>query len=738
MSDVRSRFRVGAIVFVKANLVLHAGDLGRLFGSKACAMWLPGRVNHCKTKTSKSGRAMRYVTCCFFLGGHQEKIKEVGIQATKIRPPVGSFYPENIAPLNVEALLAADDPMGAPTPTQLSQELDEALSSLPMPLPNDPGQNTNPRRVSEPPAPSALECHGVTWAYDKDADNLDCNGPTPYRAWGFRDAFGNTYAEDSDTTGIDDHFDYFQLMMPPGAIRNILNLTNEQLSCFNRRLLDWEELIAFLGVVILGTRFDFQDRRSLWSTERVSRFQNPPDFARTGISRNRFDEVWRCLRFSAQPCIRPEHVSAEDYRWMLVDDFVDHINTYRAKYFTPSNDLCADESVVRWYGLGGHWINTGLPFYVALDRKPEDGCEIQNVCDGDSGIMLQLHLVKSAKSVTRLAEDPTINHGTYVLKKLISPWANTQRCVFADSYFASVQTAQELFKMGMRFTGVVKTATRGFPYAHLSSLQFGGKGEWRGLHHKGNGTLQDPDLTAFAWVDRDRRYFISTHSNLREAVPLQRTRWRQLNPDTNEEPVRQTISIKQPQCSKRYYDRCGMIDRHNRTRQDDLRLERKYQTHDWSKRVNLSILGMVVVDAYLARKACVGVSESPHEFFSKLAEQMIDHGRVTRAQRQVLQEAEATIQAGGSARKRPASAPISSGIGPHLTPNKKKRSPDKDGKISTYGKQQRCSCCSMKTTWVCSECYLRDDKIVSICHTRHRFKCWEDHVKHHHEVFQGV
>ena len=164
-----------------------------------------------------------------------------------------------------------------------------------------------------------------------------------------------------------------------------------------------------------------------------------------------------------------------------------------------------------------------------------------------------------------------------------------------------MQTAQELYKIGLRFTGVVKTVTKGFPYAHLSSLQFGGKGEWKGLHHKGNGTLADPDLVAFAWVDRDRRYFISSHSNLREAPPLQRMRWRQLNPDTNEEPVRQTISIKQPTCSKRYYERCGMIDHHNRTRQDDLKLERKYVTHDWSKRVNMSIFGMIVVDAYLAR-----------------------------------------------------------------------------------------------------------------------------------------
>ena len=225
MSDITSRFRIGAIVFVKANLILHAGDLGRQYGSKGSTMWIPGRVNHCDSKESKNGRTMRYVTCSFFLGGHQTKIKEVGIQATKIWPPEGCPYPENIIPLDVHAHLESNAP--TITPTQLSQELHEALSTFPLPT-----APPNPRRVSEQPnsARANLTLHGVSWEYNNDADNINCNGPSPYRAWGFRDSFGNTYAEESDTTCIDDHLDYFQLMMPPAAIRNILNLTNEQLN----------------------------------------------------------------------------------------------------------------------------------------------------------------------------------------------------------------------------------------------------------------------------------------------------------------------------------------------------------------------------------------------------------------------------------------------------------------------------------------------------------------------------
>ena len=45
--------------------------------------------------------------------------------------------------------------------------------------------------------------------------------------------------------------------------------------------------------------------------------------------------------------------------------------------------------------MGGYWINEGLPQYVAIYRKPENGYEIQKYSDGSAGIMIQLNLVKT-------------------------------------------------------------------------------------------------------------------------------------------------------------------------------------------------------------------------------------------------------------------------------------------------------------------------------------------------------
>jgi hypothetical protein len=40
-----------------------------------------------------------------------------------------------------------------------------------------------------------------------------------------------------------------------------------------------------------------------------------------------------------------------------------------------------------------------------MERKPENVCEIQNFCDRKSGIMLQLHVVKTCDADSKDIED---------------------------------------------------------------------------------------------------------------------------------------------------------------------------------------------------------------------------------------------------------------------------------------------------------------------------------------------
>ena len=76
----------------------------------------------------------------------------------------------------------------------------------------------------------------------------------------------------------------------------------------------------------------------------------------------------------------------------------------------------------RWYGIGGNWINADLTQYIAIDRKPENGCDIQNSADGFSGITAQLKLVKtSSEEYLHYPEEyDGLLHGTKVMINIFS------------------------------------------------------------------------------------------------------------------------------------------------------------------------------------------------------------------------------------------------------------------------------------------------------------------------------
>ncbi len=64
------------------------------------------------------------------------------------------------------------------------------------------------------------------------------------------------------------------------------------------------------------------------------------------------------------------------------------------------------------------------------------------------------------RSEAKGESDSQMLHGTAVARRQFAPWAGSHRVVCADSYFASVSTAEALIDMDLKFIGVVKTATK--------------------------------------------------------------------------------------------------------------------------------------------------------------------------------------------------------------------------------------------------------------------------------------
>ena len=81
-------------------------------------------------------------------------------------------------------------------------------------------------------------------------------------------------------------------------------------------------------------------------------------------------------------------------------------------------------------------------------------------------------------------------------------------------------------------------------------------------------------LIAAVWVDIERRYFISLTSSTSLGNFVVRRTWRQ----TEDGPKQVDMEIQQPKLVEKYYAACAKIDQHNRSRQHELKLERKIQT----------------------------------------------------------------------------------------------------------------------------------------------------------------
>ena len=96
-------------------------------------------------------------------------------------------------------------------------------------------------------------------------------------------------------------------------------------------------------------------------------------------------------------------------------------------------------------------------------------------------IHLKLANTSSEEDLHYSEEYEGLLHGTKVMLNILNPWLNKQRrVVSSDSYFALVQACDDLNKHGLRFIGVVKTATRGFCMVKMSEIEITQRGLWKG------------------------------------------------------------------------------------------------------------------------------------------------------------------------------------------------------------------------------------------------------------------
>ena len=216
------------------------------------------------------------------------------------------------------------------------------------------------------------------------------------------------------------------------------------------------------------------------------------------IPRERFGNLWNYLLV----CAKDNHGTKQNQPWSPVTELVEAFSSCREQNATPSETLCIEETMSRWYDLEGDWPIVGLPHYVSIDRKPESGFEIWTTCCGRSGIMILTKLVKGVSENKSIVEDERLNLSTAEALEMVRPWFNSGRVVIADPWFASVSTAIHLFTFGMKFIGIVRHSSSQYPKAESTSIVVSERGRYVPVVNRDEQSLCD--LDAVVWTDSDR------------------------------------------------------------------------------------------------------------------------------------------------------------------------------------------------------------------------------------------
>ena len=112
--------------------------------------------------------------------------------------------------------------------------------------------------------------------------------------------------------------DYFLAAFPFSQLRRLVSLTDENLLTKQKPLTSLSEIMKFIGIIILVTRFEFGERADLLSSTSSSKYIPATSFgSTTGMSRSRFDYLRRNLSFSNVHNSNDHAVSSSEVRWAL-------------------------------------------------------------------------------------------------------------------------------------------------------------------------------------------------------------------------------------------------------------------------------------------------------------------------------------------------------------------------------------------------------------------------------------
>ena len=381
--------------------------------------------------------------------------------------------------------------------------------------------------------------------------------------------------------------DVFEALMPVSK-EELLEIVRENSEELNDSR-SWYMWMIEAALTIIFGGSQFKEGTDLWATQNLG-LMPPPDFGRH-LSRDRFRRI---VRYWARGRIR-ERDRLLNNPWAQVDSWVKGFNDARLREIVAGSCVTPDEMMLEWKGKAGFG---GLPHLSFIKRKPQPlGTELKSLCEGTMGMCLYIEVQKGKLRMARKKWVPTLGATTACTLRLLENFKLNEigienpmkRCVFADSWFASVKTVLALRQhLGMHFTGPIKTAHSQFPLERmrftLSKLK---RGDFIVLECLGK------DMWAIGWHDHHYKCYVTTHGHTRPGKPAPKKR-------QDLEGRNVSKDVPRPHILAKYQEEMGHVDRHNQYRQGMLHLAKIWKTKRWQTRVQFELLGLTIVDAFLA------------------------------------------------------------------------------------------------------------------------------------------
>ncbi|CAG5033168.1 unnamed protein product [Parnassius apollo] len=275
------------------------------------------------------------------------------------------------------------------------------------------------------------------------------------------------------------------------------------------------------------------------------------------MSRQRFEIILVALRFT-----QPSGLDDSD-KWRNTRTLIIMVNDKLKDTIRPGAKTTVDESMFAWYGRGAYFKD-GMPPVMKIKRKPKGvGCEVKTACNSNTKIMMRLEINESKEAISTKKWQREFGAGTATTLRLTEPWRGSGKVIVGDSWFASVKTAVELFKVGLYFIGLVKTAHSFYLVSDMAA---------ECATHKGASVVSKTEkdsvqLIACAWNDKKTPTFVSTCETILPSLPSRKRCY-------DDEGNLFFREVARPKLVQQYFDGAAAIDIHNNIRQDGLALEK--------------------------------------------------------------------------------------------------------------------------------------------------------------------